>query len=497
LTAGIAAAKSRRVMCGRTYAVCALLFSVSACHHSVSVKGAGRDAQAGDDREPMDAFSGLDALGGVDAIVLTDAEGRDARPTSLDGGVLPDLGPAQPGEACETALPWDVQARDFIIGTTTRAEHRDRLTCVGPGAGAIAPENWRWIDVVGPKHLILRLGTAGWDGVIAARTATCSQDNEACGNAPAILELPLVRTSSVLIGIQGFSDGRGPYIVRAQLGPALFIPSNASCATPDDLSLPESREAHDFGGNDLMLSGCEIASAMYYRLHVATAGMYSFRVAPLARQDVELGLLADCGGPAISCARTARRGSAQTIGPINLAAGLYVLAVGTRAAAPTPGSFMLSVRANAQCRSDLDCAIDRICDDRLSCSPPAGLMATSTASRAIPDGQGALDLPLRLPGPGRRPTHVRVRLELSHPSPQDLVVTLTSPPSPDPITVRLRDRSPGELALVYGADREPDGPGSFDDFGLVSSSTGTWTLHVEDRVLGDPGFVLRYSLEVE
>jgi hypothetical protein len=470
-----------------------------ACHSRIARDASTSDARPGADAEPEDGSSS-DADAGLhlfDAIAFMDAEAPDGRMAGLDGEPLPDLGVPKPGEVCTLPLTWDTSATRFVLGTTTTAPHRDRLTCAGTGAGSTAPESWWSIDLSVASHLVLRLGTAGWDGVIAARTGTCADTQEICGNAPAIAEVPSAR-GNVFVGIEGYSSGGGPYIARAEITPPLIVPApNGMCGGAQMLTLPQSSVGHDFGGTDLMLPQCVIAGAVYYAFDLAAPSSVSIRVEPLAGADVDMAVVDGACASVNACAQTPGRGIAERIGPLSLAAGTHVIAVGTQVALPSYGSFRVSARAGPACLSDVDCALGLQCSPNLACGPPSGTIVTSTRAYAIPDGQGALDVPIRMTGPSPRPSAVRFRLELQHPSPQDLVALLISPGGPRAITVRLRDRSEGALAAVYGSDRPPDGPGSFDDFGLLTTAQGTWTLHIEDRVLGDQGLVLRYALEVE
>jgi len=79
-----------------------------------------------------------------------------------------------------------------------------------------------------------------------------------------------------------------------------------------------------------------------------------------------------------------------------------------------------------------------------------------------------------------------VSVNISHSNASDLIVELSSP---EGTTVRLHDRSggPGNLITRYDLETEPDGPGVMADFN-GESILGTWTLSVDDAILGSAGF---------
>jgi hypothetical protein len=476
-------------------------FLLVACHGSAKDGGivredgtildAGFPDEGARDMGPRPTFDGSFT---VDTGVPPDASMR-----LLDGDVSVDIGPPGPGEVCGTALPWNTPDQTPIVAKTSTTDlQRDPSACMGTGAGADAPSAWWHVGLALPQHLIVRLGTGGFDGVLTIRTGTCAMTAQSCANAPPIVELPAAN-GDLFVGASAFSGGAGSYVLSAELGAPLHMVANTTCAAPQSLALPSATEAHDFGGTAAPLPGCAMLDAVYFAFTLASAGKVAIRVQPLAGQDVVVALLGSpCRGAAAACASNGGRGASETIGPLDLAPGTYGIAVGANMLDEQPGSFRLWIAGGSACVSDTACPIGQRCDPTaLGCAPIPGFVKTSSAKLAIPDGIGSLDVPLDLLGPTQRPLRVRMRVVLDHPAPEDLVVELVAPPGPNAVRVRLRDRTPGPLDTVYGNDREADGPGTLEDFRLLSEGSGRWTLHIEDRTRGDSGFVSGYALEVE
>lgn len=448
--------------------------------------------EAGTDAHPFPMFDGSFV---VDLGVLVRPDGGVGSPGDAEVDV--EVGPPGPGETCALARPWPAPVGAPLVGTTSAGVHRENLSCAGTGAGVSAPAAWWSLALPGLSHVALRLGTQGWDGVLATRTPTCATSGETCANAPPIVELPAV-SGPLQVGVSGFSDGRGAYVLGAEIGPPLTVPpANASCGAATPAPLPAALTGHNFGATATSSGACPGAGEVFYRLDLPAAAPLSVRLEPLAGQSVSFAVLDTLCQRPLACGTSAVPGGAAWAGPVALAAGTFFIAAGTPGSAGAPGSFRLLAAENAACRSDADCALGSRCGDGLTCSAPAGFVATSSRTLAIPDGQGSLDVSIMLAGPAGRPARVRVRLRFAHPAVQDLVVLLTSPASPAAITVRLRDRSPGALDVVYGSDRPADGPGRLEDFGLLTGAAGTWTLHIEDRARGDPGSLSGYALEAE
>ena len=81
---------------------------------------------------------------------------------------------------------------------------------------------------------------------------------------------------------------------------------------------------------------------------------------------------------------------------------------------------------------------------------------------------------------------VQAAIEITHENVGELVVTLTSPAG---TTVTLHDLSregTADIAATYDAERQPDGPGTMNDFD-GEQAAGTWTLSVLDNVGGPAG----------
>jgi hypothetical protein len=173
-----------------------------------------------------------DALPDDDA--STDAGNRDIGVT--DG---PDLDGGE-GFSCEQALLWPALPVP-LVGTTSSALHRGRFACAGVGGGSTAPERWVETHFAQPSHAIIRLGTEGWDAVMSVRTATCAEIAEVeCADEPTIVELPVVE-GSVFIGVDGFTDGRGAFVLFGEVGPSLMVlPLDSVCELVEMVVLPVS-----------------------------------------------------------------------------------------------------------------------------------------------------------------------------------------------------------------------------------------------------------------
>lgn len=452
-------------------------------------EGPGRDASVFDsgifDAEEQEGDAGAGDARTDGSVTLdvgvADAGARDA--VILDGG----------GGACREAAGWFDPSRPFV-DTTTTSFHRDRFECAGFGGGATSPERWVQARLSTPVHAIVRLGTDGWDGVLAVRTGTCAEAAEvACVDAPTIVELPGV-AGDVFLGVEGFTGGEGPFVLSTQLGPPLQSPPpEAICETAPDAPLPIRRVAHDFGvPPGAQVDGCAVATPVYLPFELSTAGTVSVRVEPQSGGDVAFAVVSGCD-TVLACATSFGPGSAETVQNLDLGPGRYTIAVGGRPGA-APQSFRVFAAKDAECVQDADCELDQVCGPSLACEAVRAGAAVVEGPAAIPD-DGVLALPLVLSAPAGRPDRVRLRLVLDHPYPPDLVATLVGPGGRP--MVRLRDRLDGALDSVYGKDRPADGPGSLFDFGLARTATGTWMLVVEDRAPGDEGVVAGAVLVVE
>jgi hypothetical protein len=469
-------------MTGKLAAFVALV-AAYACSDPQTPDGGGSDTGIHDAEEreagPTDALP--------DADVDPDAGDRDFGPRdvpSFDGGE---------GAYCEQAIAWP-EIELPLVATTSASVHASRFECAGLGGGAIAPERWIETRFDEPMHAIVRLGTAGWDAVMTVRTATCAPSGEvACADAPTIVELPAI-SGRVFIGVDGFTDGRGPFVLSGELGPALVVPPQDSiCELAATASLPVSRIGHNFGADGAAeLEGCPLTAPIFVPLDLSSAGDLSVRVEPRAGQDLSLAVLSECGA-VIACSAGGGAGHAEMLRQLSLPSGRAAIAIGSPPGA-IAGSFTIMAALGAECTADADCPLGERCTRDLACGPPASASAISLGAE-IPDND-RIELPLVLTTPiDRPPSRVRVRLAIEHEFPRDVVVTLASPGG-WPI-VRLRDRLDGALDSVYGKDRPADGPGSMFDFGLAATASGTWTLGVEDRAPGDVGRVTGVVLEVE
>jgi hypothetical protein len=411
----------------------------------------------------------------------------------VDAGIPVDGGQSGLGESCATAVDWPDDGAPFS-DTTTRSQHREQLSCAGSGGAANAPELWWKLDLPQTQSVVLELGTDGWDGVLGVRTGTCTRDVESCADRPTYLELPAV-DGSLFVAVDGYSTGNGRYALTSVIDePWTIPPPNNSCTSPETLTPPATVRAHNFQGNIIPISPCGMISSVYYAID-STGGAFSAVAFPSPSHDVELAIVSACGEEAIVCASTAGRGVAERIDRLPLPMGRWLLAVGTRSARPAEGSFTLDVREDALCTRDAECAFGEACIGVLSCAAELGDTVTSTVEIDIPDG-GRVEIPLEFLGTAARITKIRARVAFEHPYPEDLVIELSSPP-PSPIVVRLRDRSAYEADVTYGRERPADGPGHLADFGLVETATGTWTISIEDRAIGDRGFVTGVVLGLE
>lgn len=454
----------------------------------VGALGAAGCEEARDAPAPFDAGLVLDATPrDFGAPPRPDARPRDLGPGpdlgSIDAGSRPEAGvldlgvPAEPGEICELARPWSGAP---LVASTTVSRHRARLVCSAPGAAGRAPEAW-WRLAAGaqPERIRLEVGAAGFSASVATRPAGCERAGERCAAAPPVLELPVVSVD-LPVAVEGFSGGAGRYVLVAERGPPLTLPPrNAACDRAPALEVGTSTLGHDFSA-PAATATCELDAAVYYLAPPAGT-----RVVIRARggQRLAAAWLPACGGAPVACASAEPGDRAlELVAP----SGASHLAVGHRG--EVSGSFALGA-ARSGCLLDRDCPLGQIC----SAGACAGSGAVVDATRRpIPD-LGELEVPLAIDAGPSRGARVRVRIALEHPFPEDLVVTLRSPSG---ITVRLRDRRPGALDAVYGADRAPDGPGRLLDFG-VGPVTGIWQLRVRDAAAGDTGALLGVALEVE
>lgn len=419
----------------------------------------------------------------------------DAEPGEAgeDGGIFIDTGVPEFGESCSTAGVWRGNGVPFT-GNTTISAHREQLTCAGSGGAANAPEVWWKLSFPERQSVVLELGTDRWDGVLGVRTGTCTADVETCADRPTVIELPSV-DGELFVAVDGFSTGQGFYALSATIDePWIVPPPHNSCAAAEPLNLPGSLRDHDLGGDEVELVPCGLTSAVYYTFDTQ-GGPLSALALPSAAHDVELALLASCGAEAMLCASAGGRGVTERIDRFSLPAGRWILAAGTRAGRPASGSFTLAVAEDAACTKDGECPFGAACIDDLACAPERGFVQTSTARVEIPDS-GRIEMPFVFNGPTSRVKKVRARVAFEHDYPQDLVIELRSPGS-SPVAVRLRDRAAYEDDVTYGRERLADGPGQLEDFLLVETATGAWTLSIEDRAIGDRGFVTGVSIGVE
>jgi subtilisin-like proprotein convertase family protein len=93
-------------------------------------------------------------------------------------------------------------------------------------------------------------------------------------------------------------------------------------------------------------------------------------------------------------------------------------------------------------------------------------------------------------------TDLDVSIDISVIRSSDLIVEVTSPSG---TTVRLKDQTSGGTSTRYDRDRQPDGPGTMDDF-VGEPLQGTWTLAVQDVVSGPfptSGTLDRWAIHAE
>ncbi len=428
----------------------------------------------------------------------TDAE-PDAEPV-LDVGVR-DAGSADVprfdaggGVSCEDAIVWPSLDAP-LIGDTRGALHHERFECAGLGGGAIAPERWVEVRFDQPTHAIVRLGTFGWDAVMAVRTSTCAALGEiACLDAPTIVELP-DEDGLLFFGVDGFTDGQGPFVLLGEAGPPLTVPpTDAICELAPVFALPLRRIEHNFGADHAaVIDGCPLEAPVFVPIDLQAPGELSLRADPQAGQDVSIAVLSGCG-ETLACAAQGGAGHAEVLRRLSLPAGRATLVVGSPPGA-REGSVAIKASLSAGCVEDADCLLGERCLDNLTCGALAPANAVAADVDIPDDGRVVIPLDVSAVSPSRPPSRVRLRLAIEHEFPRDLVVTLASPGGGP--RVRLRDRLDGTLDSVYGKDRPADGPGTMFDFGLAATATGTWTLEVEDRAPGDVGRVTGAVLEVE
>lgn len=466
------------------------------CPDPGAVDGGAEDAGV-----ELDARPGRDSAVVLDGAVVPDlgvrldaSSGRDALPSDAEL-LAEDAGPAGTGESCATAFSWLTAGDDVLVATTSSAAHREQLSCSAGGPSATAPEHWWGFELTEPTRVVVRLGTLGWDGVLAARTGTCAPSAESCSDVPPTVELPSA-AGAIFLGVEGFQTARGTYALHAELFPPYGPALNSPCANAEHIAeLPAASSAHNYAASPLDAEACPLEGAVYWTFDSDGQSPVSLRVTPELGQDVDVAVLAGCDGAVIACGRAGGRGASEVLGPLSLPAGRWTLAVGSRVERPVPGSFSLSLGRAADCRRDADCPMGESCTALLSCGAGATWTVTSTETRTIPDGSGSIRVPLFVAGPPGRPVHVRARVAFDHPYPADLVVELIAPGEPE-VRVRLRDRSDGPADVTYGADVPASGPGALADFMITPSAAGTWTLSVEDRAPGDRGALTGVALLV-
>ena len=108
---------------------------------------------------------------------------------------------------------------------------------------------------------------------------------------------------------------------------------------------------------------------------------------------------------------------------------------------------------------------------------------SSTADLAIPDGGAAIMQSLEVVGLASVPEHVMIHLDIDHPRPSDLRVTLVQPSSAE--IVVWAAGSAGAPLVLAGATLERD-----------SEVNGAWLLAVQDTVSGTAGVVRGWSLAI-
>lgn len=147
------------------------------------------------------------------------------------------------------------------------------------------------------------------------------------------------------------------------------------------------------------------------------------------------------------------------------------------------------VAEDGECSATADCATGLICsgltiDPVGHCRPSwmSGTFSEST-SVAIPDNATPITRSLVVSGLATVAEDLIVHLDIDHPRPEDLYVTLTQPSSAE--TLIWDVDSSGHATVVVGWGLERD-----------SAVNGTWTLQVTDFFAGNTGTLRGWSLEL-
>jgi len=148
-----------------------------------------------------------------------------------------------------------------------------------------------------------------------------------------------------------------------------------------------------------------------------------------------------------------------------------------------------TVPEDGECAATSDCAANLICVgttvyDVGHCRPSwMGGTFTSTTDHVIPDGGAAVASSLEVSGLATVPEDAIVNLDITHPNPAQLTITLTQPSSAESLIWDVD--SAGHARVVIGSSLERD-----------SSVNGTWTLRVRDTQVGGAGVLRGWSLEL-
>jgi len=148
-----------------------------------------------------------------------------------------------------------------------------------------------------------------------------------------------------------------------------------------------------------------------------------------------------------------------------------------------------TVPENGECAATSECAANLICVgttiyDVGHCRPSwMGGTFTSTTDHVIPDGGAAVTSSLQVTGLATVAEDAIVHLDIAHPNPAQLYITLTQPSSAESLIWDVD--SAGHARVVIGSNLERD-----------SSVNGTWTLAVRDTQAGDAGVLRGWSLEL-
>jgi hypothetical protein len=128
------------------------------------------------------------------------------------------------------------------------------------------------------------------------------------------------------------------------------------------------------------------------------------------------------------------------------------------------------------CMEDLECVGTTVYNGEGYCRPLWMVGSFSaTAGVAIPDGDAAgVSLPIQVYGLASVPEDIVVTLDIDHPRPQDLVVTLIASNQSSAVLWNHQASPDAYLSAGYGIER--------DNF-----VNGEWTLHVADTVGGEVG----------